>query len=76
MTKEQLSNRDTLMKMMSKQFPSFDEGIWSALNYFYDLRCALYHELAGPEVTESDMEIFRDLVSTVLLGLHQLVVGA
>ncbi len=75
MTKEQLSSRGTLMKMMKKNFPSFDDNTWNALNYFYELRCALYHELAGPEITESDMEIFRDLVTTVMFGLHQLVVG-
>ena len=76
MTKEQLSSRETLMKMMRKNFPSFDEETWKAIEYFYQVRCALYHELAGPEVAESDMEIFRDLVTSVMYGLHQLVVGA
>ena len=58
MTKGEMSSRDNPMKMMKKHFPDFDEITWDALDYFYELRCALYHELAGPEITESDMEIF------------------
>ncbi len=73
-TKEQLSNRKTLVAMMKKNAPAFEEDIWKSLDFYYDLRCALYHELASPEPTYTDIEHFRELVSTMLFGLHQLTV--
>ncbi len=73
-TKEQLSNRKTLVAMMKKNAPAFEEDIWKSLDFYYDLRCTLYHELASPEPTDTDIDHFRDLVSTMLYGLHQLTV--
>jgi len=71
--RKELSRREVLIEMMKKhsQLPA---DIWDSLNYFYELRCSLYHELASPEVTDSDIETFRDLVSVILFTLHQLAV--
>jgi hypothetical protein len=60
--------------MMKKNALAIEEDIWKSLDFYYDLRCALYHELASPEPTDTDMEHFRELVSTVLFGLHGLAV--
>ncbi len=40
------------------------------------IRCSLYHEVSTPEITETDIERFREIVSAVLYELHGIVVVA
>jgi len=74
-TKEQqrqLSRENLQATVKSKA--NLSDDIWKSINFFYDLRCSLYHETASPEVTDSDIENFRELVATVLHELHGIVV--
>jgi DNA-binding MltR family transcriptional regulator len=45
---------------------------WKKIEYFYKLRCKLYHEDASPTITNTDILEFRELVCNILnrtLGL-------
>jgi len=71
--KELLSRRESLIDAMKKN-SKLDDETWKSIEYFYELRCSSYHELGAPEIAESDLDNFRELVSEVLFSLHQLVI--
>jgi len=50
------------------------DDMWKSIEYFYELRCNIYHELSSPEITESDFDSFRELVASVLHELHGIIV--
>ncbi|HEC75660.1 MAG TPA: ATP-binding protein [Thermoplasmatales archaeon] len=39
---------------------------WNRIDYYYDLRCKLYHEDATPTITDSDILNLRSLVCDIL----------
>jgi hypothetical protein len=65
--------RAALIDAMKKN-SQIPDDMWKSIDYFYELRCSLIHELATPEIIESDIEDFREIVSTVLFALHGLAV--
>jgi hypothetical protein len=71
--KTELRRREKLHSTV-KDNSHLPDDIWKSIDFFYDLRNSLYHEAASPEVTDSDIENFRDVVSTVLLSLHEIIV--
>lgn len=50
----------------------FEEAIWTQINYFHGLRNSLYHETATLDLTEIDIENFKELVCEVLGDLFDL----
>ena len=71
--RNQLSHRENLVSAV-RDNSNLPKETWKSIEFFYEMRCALYHETASPEVTDSDIESFRELVAAVLLELHGLVV--
>jgi hypothetical protein len=71
--KEKWSERKVLIKVMKNNSP-LPEDMLSSFQHFYDLRCSLYHELASADITETDIETLRQLVSEALFVLHGLAV--
>jgi hypothetical protein len=67
-----LIERKNLYSAM-KSNSDFPDEIWNSIEFFYELRNSLYHEVAYPEITTSDIERFRNLAGNVLLSLHGLV---
>jgi hypothetical protein len=63
--------REQLHKIVRKQKIVLDEH-WQKIEYYYDLRCKLYHEDAAPTITDPDIIEFRDLVCDILTKLHGL----
>lgn len=59
---------------MMKSNSSLPSDTWKATDFFYEMRCTLYHETTSQEVTESDIENFRELVADILKELHGLIV--
>lgn len=71
--RSQLTPRQNLVSAV-KDNSTLPKDIWKSIDFFYDMRCALYHETASPEVTDSDIESFRETVATILHELHGIVV--
>ncbi|MDO8517170.1 MAG: ATP-binding protein [Nanoarchaeota archaeon] len=71
--KESIKYRDTLHKLVQKN-SNLVTDIWPIIDYFYKLRCSLYHETSSPEITETDIENFRELISTILNELHGVII--
>lgn len=50
----------------------FKNGIWSKIDYFYNLRCELVHKRIAVTVSDSDLENFRAVVEYVLTKMFKL----
>jgi hypothetical protein len=69
--RKELSQRKNLISAV-KAHSSLPKAIWDSVDYFYELRNSLYHEEASPEIPDSDMARFRQVVSKALRSLHGL----
>ncbi len=67
--RKELEKRENLNSVVKTKSGLPDE-IWKRIDFFYELRCSLYHESGSQEVTDSDIENFREIVATVLSTLH------
>jgi hypothetical protein len=72
--RKELTRREKLHSAV-RDNSNLDKDIWKSVDFFYELRNSLYHEVACPEITDSDIENFRQLVATVLESLHGIVVA-
>ncbi len=69
------TNRNTLLSAIKDKTKSkLPDDIWVSVDFFYELRCSLYHEMAAIEVTDSDIDRFREVVAQILYELHEIVV--
>tara|TARA_R110002049_G_scaffold133066_1_gene292477 strand:+ start:7645 stop:9240 length:1596 start_codon:yes stop_codon:yes gene_type:complete len=50
----------------------FKNGIWSKIDYFYNLRCELVHKRIAVTVSDSDLANFRTVVEYVLKRMFKL----
>jgi hypothetical protein len=67
--RKELIQRKNLQAAVSDN-SKLPKEIWKSVDFFYELRNSLYHEVACPEITDSDIDNFRKLVATVLHSLH------
>jgi len=66
-----LSSREKLNSIIKKR-EILPVEMWNQIDYFYDLRCSLYHELASLEIPDTDIENFRYVVGSALFLLHHI----
>ena len=55
-----------------KKYIVFDGGIWKKIDYYYRLRCKLVHERVTVQISDSEIEDYRDVVEKILKQLFQL----
>jgi len=66
--KDKKLERKELIKR-AKNNTLFQEEIWTKLDYFYGIRCELYHEHAGKTLMESDINDFHKIVAFIVTTL-------
>jgi hypothetical protein len=61
------------VEMEIKRFkPLIDDKIWRMLDYYYNIRCKLVHERASVQITDSEIEYYREVAEGVLNELFKL----
>lgn len=60
-----IKERENLHKIIKKH-TKFDNEVWSRIDFFYKLRCDLYHEEAEKTLSDSLIEEFHELVEFVI----------
>lgn len=65
------TNRETLHKMTKKKTP-FDGTLWKKVEWYYEIRCELYHENAGKTLMDSDINDFHKLVLHIITTLFDI----
>jgi hypothetical protein len=60
-----IREREQLHKI-AKKHTGFDKEVWERIDFFYKLRCDLYHEESEKTLTDSLLEEFHELVEFVL----------
>jgi len=68
-----LQHRDKLHKAVAdktrglfNEKPWTDDEVWKLINFYYEARCDLYHEVAEKTLSDSSINDFYELVSFVL----------
>ena len=65
------SNR-SLVQAEIARYKTFDQKIWKKIDYYYKIRCKLVHERASVQISNSEIEDYREVVERVLKELFQL----
>lgn len=60
-----MREREQLHKIVKKH-TSFDDDVWRRIDFFYKMRCDLYHEESGKTMSDSLLKEFHELVELVI----------
>ena len=63
--KKSLEFRSKLHKMI-KNHTSFDKGVWDRIEFYYELRCGLYHEESAKTISDESIKEFYEIVEFVI----------
>lgn len=64
-------NRTSVQNEVIK-YTMIDPKIWKKIDYYYNIRCKLIHERASIQITDSEIEDYREVVEEVLRQLFKL----
>ncbi|MFA5856512.1 MAG: hypothetical protein WC867_04080 [Candidatus Pacearchaeota archaeon] len=71
--KEKLKERKELHKMVKEKTKNiFDEEVWKNIDFYYEMRCDLYHEESNKTLCDSSLNDFYELVEFIIDTLFNL----
>jgi hypothetical protein len=63
------SRRNKVENEIKRYRPNIDAATWRKIDYYYNIRCKLVHERATVQITDYQINDYREVVETLLRDL-------